>query len=275
MPRSPKVLTAALLLLPALAADAYGQRAGELLVADQGVRARGGIMVVSEGTGTCNVLETDTTYEEKKRNDGAPMDLWRLDFSVRNGSGRWLDHVIAKFEVESEWPERTNWDEPRAVDAFMPHFRWFAWIETIQERGCNVVSPDQVLTATQYFIVLRSDPPPQITQTTLIFYFAIAPPSTGGTAAPASPSAGSPERENLLWQSIMNSADPADFEAYLEQCPGGVFRRLAKNRRTALRARADNAPAAAPDRNPPRGAGRRHRVLDGAGEPSRLICVEP
>ena len=34
----------------------------------------------------------------------------------------------------------------------------------------------------------------------------------------------------------MNSTDPADFEAYLEVFPNGVFRRLAENRLAALRA---------------------------------------
>ena len=34
----------------------------------------------------------------------------------------------------------------------------------------------------------------------------------------------------------MNSANPADFEAYLAQFPNGVFRALAENRLAALRA---------------------------------------
>ena len=53
-------------------------------------------------------------------------------------------------------------------------------------------------------------------------------------ASPQQPSA-TAAQENLFWQSIMNSTNPADFEAYLEQFPNGVFRRLAENRLTALR----------------------------------------
>ena len=60
--------------------------------------------------GTCNVLESDTSYETRRQNHGAPMDIWRLDFSVYNGSGRWLDHLIARFRIDSAWPECTNWD---------------------------------------------------------------------------------------------------------------------------------------------------------------------
>ena len=56
-------------------------------------------------------------------------------------------------------------------------------------------------------------------------------------AAPAGQSAaGSAESAELeFWRSIMNSTNPADFEAYLEQFPNGVFRRLAEIRRPALR----------------------------------------
>ena len=40
--------------------------------------------------------------------------------------------------------------------------------------------------------------------------------------------------ETVFWQSIAQSSDPADFEAYLEQFPAGVFARLARNRMRAL-----------------------------------------
>ena len=42
------------------------------------------------------------------------------------------------------------------------------------------------------------------------------------------------ESENLFWQSIMNSTNPADFEAYLEVFPNALFRRLAENRLETL-----------------------------------------
>ena len=54
-----------------------------------------------------------------------------------------------------------------------------------------------------------------------------------GRQPAASPAAA--ESENLFWQSIMNSANPADFEAYLEVFPNGLFRRLAENRLETLR----------------------------------------
>lgn len=95
MPRRLRVLTMTLVLFAIPAMDARGQR---LLEVD-GVELRGNSQLVMSGGGTCNVLESDTSYEDRKKNHGAPMDIWRLDFSVRNGSGRWLDHLIATFPL--------------------------------------------------------------------------------------------------------------------------------------------------------------------------------
>ena len=64
-------------------------------------------------------------------------------------------------------------------------------------------------------------------------------------AASATP-AGSSAQENLFWQSIMNSTDPAEFEAYLQQFPNGVFSGLAEARLAGLRgSRVSAAPAGA------------------------------
>ena len=77
-------------------------------------------------------------------------------------------------------------------------------------------------------------------------------PASGNTPSPTAPAA-APELEGLFWQSIMNSTNPAEFEAYLAQFPNGVFRALAQARLAALR-----APAA----DPPEPAGTR---VGGAG----------
>ena len=54
--------------------------------------------------------------------------------------------------------------------------------------------------------------------------------------APASAASAAPDtaQENLFWQSIRESTDPADFEAYLGQYPNGAFRALAQNRLSRL-----------------------------------------
>ena len=173
------------------------------------------------------------------------MDIWRLDFSVHNESGRWLDHLIANFQIESVSPDCTNWEGPEA--GRFPHFI-IAGMSAghIQESGRNVVAPRQILTHTQHFMVLRGDPEPRFRQWWMNFRFAAAPPPAGfGSAGAAQQpvAVANPEQENIFWQSIMDSSDPADFEAYLEQFPNGVFRSLAQNRLRASekKVRADPA----------------------------------
>ena len=69
------------------------------------------------------------------------------------------------------------------------------------------------------------------------------PPAAAGAAA-----VNSGGLEVVFWQSIVNSTNPADFEAYLEQFPNGVFRALAQNRLVALRSSAGGTSAAAGSR---------------------------
>ena len=77
---------------------------------------------------------------------------------------------------------------------------------------------------------------------------AVASPATAPPVRPATAPAASAELEGLYWQSIMNSANPAEFEAYLAQFPNGVFRTLAQARLAALRGPTGAAPAASGQR---------------------------
>ena len=52
------------------------------------------------------------------------------------------------------------------------------------------------------------------------------------------------QQEMVFWQSISNSADPADFQAYLEEFPNGAFARLARNRVAVLAADGGDPPTA-------------------------------
>ena len=69
------------------------------------------------------------------------------------------------------------------------------------------------------------------------------------------------QQETVFWQSIAQSSDPADFEAYLEQFPAGVFARLARNRMRAL----GGAPADAPAVGRPRPGSDRPPAADRPG----------
>ena len=56
--------------------------------------------------------------------------------------------------------------------------------------------------------------------------------------------AASAQQETMFWESIRDSSNPAEFEAYLRQYPAGVFRALATVRLAALRPLAPDPPAA-------------------------------
>ena len=236
-----RVLTMTLILFAISAMDARAQR---LLDVD-GIELRGNSQLVMSGGGTCNVLESDTSFEGRKQNHGAPMDIWRLDFSVHNGSGRWLDHLIARYLIESKWPECTNWDVPDAA-AFPQSVEWAGYNGHIQQSGRNVVAPGRTLTATHLFIVLRGDAEPRFSQWSMDFDFATAPPDSGSAVAEQQTvPVATPEQENIFWQSIVDSTNPTMFEAYLAQFPNGVFRALAEARLAELRGSPDAPPASA------------------------------
>ena len=61
--------------------------------------------------------------------------------------------------------------------------------------------------------------------------------------AAQTPSPASSQVEVVFWQSIANSTNPAEFEAYLAQFPNGVFRALAQARLAALRSPSNQRPA--------------------------------
>jgi formylglycine-generating enzyme required for sulfatase activity len=78
------------------------------------------------------------------------------------------------------------------------------------------------------------------------FYFsAPAAPAAGAAGRPAAAApAAQGDRELAFWESIRNSADPREFEAYLQRYPDGTFADLARTRLESLRT------AAVPPRRP-------------------------
>ena len=81
-------------------------------------------------------------------------------------------------------------------------------------------------------VVVPAPPPVAATQ---------QPSSTG---APSAAPAATAELDGLFWQSVMNSSNPAEFEAYLAQFPNGVFSALARARLAALQSPAGSSAAA-------------------------------
>ena len=251
----------ALVALLALPAGAQGQR----LLETDGIELRGTARVVTYGAAVCNVLEekyTEQEYEKLKANHGQPLNVWQLDFSVYNGSGKWLDHLIARYGIESKWPPCTNWsgDGPGGGPSgtYSGPVEWASSIGHIQKSGRNVVAPGATLTATTFIIAFHEEQP-RFANWSVDFTFGESVTAGGAeTEAPAAsraasaaaqqPAAATAEQESLFWQSIMNSTAAADFEAYLRQFPNGIFRVLAQNRLAALGAPGSDLPA--PNRFP-------------------------
>ena len=167
----------------AMPAPAFGQR----LLETDGIELHGTARVVTYAASLCNVLEashTEAEYERIKANHGQPLDVWQLDFSVYNGSGRWLDHLIALYSIESKWPDCTNWsgDGPGGGPSgtYSEPVQWTGTAGHIQETGRNVVAPGATLTATTFILVFHEDPPPQFADWSVNFRFG-KPVTAGGS----------------------------------------------------------------------------------------------
>ena len=74
---------------------------------------------------------------------------------------------------------------------------------------------------------------------------AAAQSPVGARPAAQDPSPSSSQVEVVFWQSIADSTNPAEFEAYLRRFPNGVFSELAQARVAALRSPSNQRPAAA------------------------------
>ena len=177
MSRFNRVLSLAFVVCPMTAAAADAQVLLEL----DGIELLGSAQLLLPGASSCNVLESDTSYEAKKGNHGVPMDLWRLDFTVRNGSGRWLDHLIARYQISSEWPDCTNWTKPESF--LLEQIDWTSTGGFVQESGRNVVAPGATLTETKFIIVLRGDPAPHFANWSVDFDFGQTLPATASGPA--------------------------------------------------------------------------------------------
>ena len=71
-----------------------------------------------------------------------------------------------------------------------------------------------------------------------------SPSGSGASAGVGGPASTVLQQETVFWQSIAQSTDATDFQAYLEQFPTGVFAQLARNRMNALGGAPGDTPVA-------------------------------
>ncbi len=164
-------------LFSLMAEPAHAQRLFEM----EGIELRGSARVLQYGAGTCNVLEhveTATEYERRKANHGQPVDVWQLDLSVYNGSGKPLDHLIARYGIAAESPPCTNWTSPEAGQ-IPGHIDWGDWYGTIQRSGSgDPTAPGETLARTVYLLVFREHQP-RFDTWSVDYNFAAAAPAVG------------------------------------------------------------------------------------------------
>ena len=134
--------------------------ARQLLEVD-GIVLSGTERLVARGVGTCQVLEghhSVDVYEQMQANHGQPLDVWQLDFSVHNGTGKRLDHLIARFSIAAEWPPCTTWEGPSG--SYAEPVEWADTIGRIQRSGTPwVVAPGETLKTTRFILVFHEDRP--------------------------------------------------------------------------------------------------------------------
>ena len=157
----PRITFAALVLMTM---HGYAQ---ELLTTADGVRLAGAVRLLAPGAATCRVLrdnESAESYERIRGNDGAPIDLWRLDYSVHNGSGRALDHLIASYTIDvpalpctthdQNWEAGETWGERSVHDLPLP-----AWGRVQHTGSATPTLPGQTHTKPILMLAFRGDEP--------------------------------------------------------------------------------------------------------------------
>ena len=150
--------TVALALVVLMAAvDAHARR----LMETDGIELRGVARVVAYGAATCHIRDinhSEEEYERLKVNEGKLLDLWQMDFSVYNGSGKGLDHLIALYGVEAPWPPCTHWSDNPGVST--TGASWSEESGLIQRSGKPFsVAPGETMTEEVLLIVFHEDAP--------------------------------------------------------------------------------------------------------------------
>ena len=170
----------------------------EVLYDKEGIQLRGTAGVVTENAATCHVLEashTEAAYEQLKANDGQPVDVWRLEYSVHNRTGRELSYLRADFQIESEWPPCTNWtgEGPGDGETGGPYPTGVSWgnHRKILSAPYGMV-PEQVLQEVLYLAVFHTDKP-TFERWSTHFTFGGSDPSAGRPGVPAGRPAASPD----------------------------------------------------------------------------------
>ena len=230
-----------LICLAMLAApiSAVGQ---ELLTTDDGISLRGTVRLLQGEAATCNVVQAnEPNYDAMRANQDQPLHLWELEFSVFNGSGRALDHLIAYYDIASPWPPCTNWTENYELEGDYVYLQvqWADPSGHIQQTGAATPTlPNQTHTETILLLAFNGVRP-QFTDWSVNYTFMEGQVASAAVAAEA-PVASAPALPSDLlcvdasdkpcWMELENVPDcyvwnpaPADLRivSWSGQCSSG------------------------------------------------------
>ena len=173
------------LFLALVMSSVAGAHAQELLTTDDGISLRGTVRLLQSNAATCNVLKAnEPSYEEMRVNQDQPLHLWELEFSVFNGSGRALDHLIAYYDIDSPWPPCTNWTENYRLGAEhdFVQVQWVGPSGRIQHTGAGMPTlPNQAHSETILLLAFNGVRP-EFTEWSVNYTFM---EGDAATAAPA------------------------------------------------------------------------------------------
>ena len=197
----------------------------ETLFEQEGIELSGSVRMVARGVGRCQVQagsHSEEGYERMKANQGQPLDVWRLDYSVYNGSGKPLSSLSAHFKIESEWPPCTNWSGPEG--SYAKPVLWGGSFQVLQKP--YGMGPGEEVSETIFLLVFHEHRPKfESWDVNYRFGKQMAAPAGAGAAGPAAGRGAAPGADVRGVQRVQPKArERLPFEPEMVVIPGGSFR---------------------------------------------------
>ena len=207
------VLTA---LMPWAAADVHAQ----VVHSHNGVEVWAWAGIVEYGAETCQVLEeheSAASYRRKRVNQGQPIDIWRLNYSVYNGSDYLITGLKATYRVEAHEPPCTLWGLPSRTH-LPERVRLRGASGEITRDGDNPLARGDTLTATSYMYVFRGHQA-WFADWHIDYDFTAAPITVDGVATPTSPSPQTDPVPDSVPAFVPPDIPPVDPAHVFSDCP--------------------------------------------------------
>ena len=136
----------------------------ETLYERDGIELRGTARIVTNEVAVCDAKPVELLT--LKRHHGQPLHIWQLDFSVHNGSGQPLQHIVAHFNIRSKLPPCINWHSPRVRTSSSEGAFWgqnlpgpVFWGESLEVLEDSNIEPDAELHGTVFVLVFHEHRP--------------------------------------------------------------------------------------------------------------------